>query len=463
MRKLTRNQRIYFGICKFGSSIFMQVVTIALVYIYANHFLLPQNLNAIGNAIGKFVIAFSGFIFGYISDILPESKLGRRKIFMWTGAPLLAISFVMLFIPHYIIPIGQSIPVFIWLLVWNSMFNLFYGYLMTPYQAWMPEVTTEEDRVSMSGIQNVSNLVATIGGLGFTFFLTAKLSETFELNIINGNQVYSPGGITGSFGTVLFIAVIAFAVIEVALFLPALLTIKEEPVVRKHRDIIREFKVVLKNRNYVLWFVTQGIYSMGLTILTALTFDLIIFLGLSGIVDFAIFAIAMFGTTMASFIFWEKMSKRIGKRKGLLISFGVLIIILPLTLVLGNIPLIPNNVETWIFGILLGFGMSTTFLFPNAVIGDLADEDERLTSESRAGMYTGFNSIPLNIFQACAYLLIPLIYDPNDPSAGVGMKWLGPIVAAFFLLAIPTILIGNFDPFLDKIKNGLKKKTKSRG
>ena len=69
---------------------------------------------------------------------------------------------------------------------------------------------------------------------------------------------------------------------------------------------------------------------MGLTILTALTFDLIIFLGLTGIMDFAIFAIAMFGTTMASFILWEKMSKRIGKRKGLLISFVVMIIILPL-------------------------------------------------------------------------------------------------------------------------------------
>jgi GPH family glycoside/pentoside/hexuronide:cation symporter len=267
-----------------------------------------------------------------------------------------------------------------------------------------------------------------------------------------------PTAILGELGIILLVAVLIFAVIEVLAFIPALLSIKEEPVERKERDILREFKIVLTNKNYVLWFITQGIYSMGLTILTALTFDLIGFLGLTGMVDFAIFAAAMFGTTMLSFVLWEKLSKRIGKRIGLLISYGCLILILPLTLVLGKIPVIPDNVETWIFGLLLGFGLSTTYLFPNAIIGDLADEDERNTKESRAGMYTGFNSIPLNIFQATAYLLVPFIYNPEPGASYLGLNWLGPIVAIFFLLSIPTIIIGNYDPFMDLIKAGTKTK-----
>ena len=446
MHKLSRGQRIAFGFGKFGTAIFMQTVTIAIVYIYSTAFDLDQTLNAIGNAVGKLVIAFSGFIFGYISDILRNPKWGRRKIFVWTGAPLLAISFVMLFIPHYFIPLDKEILVFVWLLVWNSLFNLFYGYLTTPFQAWMPEVTTEEDRVGMSGIQNASNLIATVGGLAFAFIFTGMLDEEIKK--------VGPSAILGPLGIVLLVAVIIFAVIEVLAFLPALITIKEEEVVRKERDILREFKVVLSNKNYVLWFITQGIYSMGLTILTALTFNLISFLGLTGITEFAVFAVAMFGTTMVSFIFWEKMSKRIGKRVGLFISYGCLIVILPLTLVLGNIPYIPDNIETWVFGILLGFGLSTTYLFPNAIIGDLADKDERDTGESRAGMYTGFNSIPLNIFQALAYLIVPLIYNPDADAtfAGIGLQWLGPVVAAFFLLSLPTIWFGNFDPFLGQIK-----------
>ena len=464
--KLNRGQRIAFGFGKFGTAIFMQIATLAIVYIYSTAFELDQTLNAIGNAVGKIVIAFSGFIFGYISDILKNPRWGRRKFFVWTGAPALAISFVMLFIPHYFIPLDKDILVFIWLLVWNSMFNLFYGYLTTPYQAWMPEVTTEDDRVAMSGIQNAANLIATVGGLAFAFIFSGLLDEKIK-------EVGAKNAIFSELGLILMIVVIVFAVIEVLAFLPVMLKVKEEPVVRKERNVLREFKIVLSNKNYVLWFTTQGIYSMGLTILTALTFNLISFLGLTGMTEFAVFAVAMFGTTMVSFIFWEKMSKKIGKRVGLFISYGCLIVILPLTLVLGKIPVIPDNVETWIFGLLLGFGLSTTYLFPNAIIGDLADEDERITKESRAGMYTGFNSIPLNIFQASAYLLFPLIHFPHSTGiktdllekvlpflfrfrSGVGLEWLGPFVALFFLLSLPTIFFGNFDPFLDKIRKKVK-------
>lgn len=454
VRKLSRGQRIAFGFGKFGTAIFMQLVTIAIVYVYNTAFELDQTLNAIGNAVGKIVIAFSGFIFGYISDILRNPKWGRRKLFVWTGAPALAISFVMLFIPHYFIPLNKEILVFIWLLIWNSLFNLFYGYLTTPFQAWMPEVTTEDDRVSMSGIQNTANLIATIGGLAFAFIFTGMLDE--EISKVGSAAILGP------LGLILLIVVVVFALIEVLAFLPALLTIKEEPVERKERNILREFKIVLSNKNYVLWFITQGIYSMGLTIFTALTFNLISFLGLTGMVDFAVFAIFMFGTTMASFIFWEKTSKRIGKRKGLFISYGCLVVILPLTLVLGKIPLIPNNIETWIFGLLLGFGLSTTYLFPNAIIGDLADEDERKTGESRAGMYTGFNSIPLNIFQASAYLIVPFIYNAEPGATYLGLKWLGPIVAAFFFLSLPVIWFGNFDPFMDIIKKKESEKIREK-
>lgn len=472
--KLTRGQRVAFGFAKFGTAIFMQIVTIAIVYIYSTAFELDQTLNAVGNAVGKIIIAFSGFIFGYISDILKNPRWGRRKFFVWTGAPILAISFVMIFIPHYFIPIGDDALIFAWLLIWNSMFNLFYGYLTTPYQAWMPEVTTEDDRVAMSGLQNTANLVATVGGLAFAFIFSGMLDDQIK-------KVGAINALKGRLGLILLIVVVIFALIEVAAFLPVLLKVKEEPVTRKERNVLREFKIVLSNRNYVLWFITQGIYSMGLTILTALTFNLISFLGLTGMVDFAVFAIAMFGTTMASFIFWEKMSKRIGKRKGLFISYGCLIVILPLTLVLGKIPFIPSNIQTWIFGLLLGFGLSTTYLFPNAIIGDLADEDERKTHESRAGMYTGFNSIPLNIFQATAYLLVPILYTPHSTGivtslilstekfpvhltfrSGIGLKWLGPVVALFFLLSLPTIYLGNYDPFFASIHKTTEKLKKQK-
>jgi hypothetical protein len=91
-------------------------------------------------------------------------------------------------------------------------------------------------------------------------------------------------------------------------------------------------------------------------------------------------------------------------------------------------------------------------------------------------MYTGFNSIPLNIFQAAAFFLIQIIHFPNDTGirtnmivdsqvfptrfafrSGIGLDWLGPIVAMFFLLSLPVIYFGNFDPFLDSIRKTAEK------
>ena len=80
MSILTTRQKIAYGICRFGTSIFMNVVSLATIWIYDNVFGLQDYIymNASAVAIGKIVIAFSGFIFGYISDILPPSKAGRR-------------------------------------------------------------------------------------------------------------------------------------------------------------------------------------------------------------------------------------------------------------------------------------------------------------------------------------------------------------------------------------------------
>ncbi|UJG42123.1 MAG: MFS transporter [Candidatus Heimdallarchaeum aukensis] len=429
---------MFYGSCRFGTSIFMNMSSLATVWIYNNHFALNQTWNSIGNAVGKIVIAFSGFLFGYISDILPPNmKLGKRKFFIWTGAPALALSFVMLFIPHLFIPLNNQVAVFSWLLIWNSLFNLFYGYLLTPYQSWMPEITGEDERIEVSALQNSSNLIATIVGLGFTFFIAGYLNEQ--------------GGIDSKAGIVLLVSVVVFAVIEIMMFLPTLISIKEKEIKPVERDIVNEIKTVMKNKNYVIWLIGQGIYSIGVTILLSLTLDFIEYIGLSGIVDFAIFGISMFGTVMISFVFWGKLAKKIGKKKSLISGFLYSSLILPLTLVVGKLPFLPVNVQGYIFGFLMGLGLSSIYLFPYAIIADIADKDSKETNEARAGMYTGFNSIPLNIFQALALLLIPLIHDPDNPNS-LGLKWLGPIVSLFILLSIPVIMFGDFDPFLKKIE-----------
>jgi len=151
---LTPRQKIYYGICRFGTTILLNVVFLATFWMYSNTIDLDPMLNGIGNAAGKIVIGISSFFFGFVSDSLSSSKAkyGRRKLFIWIGAPLLGLSFTMLFIPHFIIPDGSQNAIFLWLLIWNSMFHFFYGFLLTPYQSWLPELIILEERVGVSAI-----------------------------------------------------------------------------------------------------------------------------------------------------------------------------------------------------------------------------------------------------------------------------------------------------------------------
>ncbi|MHA1125765.1 MAG: MFS transporter [Candidatus Heimdallarchaeota archaeon] len=438
MVELTRGQRFSYSICRFGTSIFMNVVTLALFYIYDKEFGLSEGtfLNSTALAVGKVIIGFSGFIFGYISDIIPPGKFNRRKFFIWTGAPLLAVSFIMLFVPNLLIPNAGIYGIFTWLLVWNGMFNLFYGYLLTPYQSWMAEITTDKDRLLTSGMQNTTNVTSTLLGTGFAFLLPGMLNLD--------------DGLTLKTSLILLGIVIVFAVIEIVMFLPALLTIKEEPVERKKRNIWQEFKVVLTNKNYVIWFMAQGVYSMGLTLVTTLvlTFSDKI-LGFTEMTDTIIFGLLVFVTLMVCFVIWGKIAGKIGKKWSLIIGFGFLAVILPFSLIFQVLPAGAIKWVGYVYGFLLGIGLSAPNLFPYAIIADIAAKDEEETNESRAGMYTGFNSIPMNIFQALAILLVGFVGNNDYPTR---LYWFGPLATIFIIVAIPILMLGNFDPYKKAIE-----------
>ncbi len=435
---LSVRQKLYYASCRFGTSILLNIVQIATIYIYNNHFNLDPFLNGLGNAAGKLTIAFSGFFFGWVSDILPSNfKWGRRKVFMWIGAPMLALSFIMLYIPHFFIPVSGSamFTVFSWLLIWNSSFHFFYGFLLTPYQSWMPEITLETERMEMSGLQNTANLLAAAVGIGFSFLLAGIFEEL--------------GGLQGIGGTILVGAAIFFALIEMVGFIPTLLSIKERPVTPPPRDIIREFKIVLTNRNYVIWLIGQGIFSIGLIMVTSLALNFVKeVLGFTTIIKFVTFGVLLFGTAIISFGLWAKVANKFGKKNALVIGLSWMAIILPFTLVIGKLPLIPTDIQGYLFSIGIAIGLAAYYIFPYAIIADIADHDERVTAENRAGMYTGFNSIPLNIFQAISLAFSGILLSPNT----LGLTWLGPVAATFVLISIPILNMGNFDPFMKETK-----------
>ncbi len=444
---LTIRQKIYYSICRMGITILLNVVFVATFWMYTNQVNLDPVLNGIGNAIGKIVIGFSSVVVGIVSDSLSsKSKLGRRKFFIWTGAPALAFSFVMLFTPQFIIPLGSQTMKFVWLLIWNSLFHLFYGYLVIPYLSWMPEITSEDERVQLSGLMNTVNIIGGAIGAGFVLVMSGFIRD-------------DPQGIYGEAGKYLLIFALLFAVLELLFFLPALLKIKEKEIETKKKKACSEIKVALRNRNYMIWVGGFTILNVGLTIVAALILDFLEkVLGIVNAMEKFLFGAIMLFVYILSFLFWGRFSKKFGKKWSLIIAFTWLLIWLPITPLVGKIPLIPLIVQGYGFGIGAVFGVSAVYLFSYAILADFADKDERETSENRSGLYTGFKSLPFNIAQAIGFVAAGFVRGwtkvVGSETINIGLVWMGPICAIFILLSLPIIWKGDFDPFMkdEKVK-----------
>lgn len=431
---MKRIDKIFYGMGRLGSTILLSLVTLATIYIYTAYYHVPATLNGIANGIGKVVIAFSGFIMGYISDRTVHPRLGRRKPFVIVGSVLLSFSFIMLFIPTYFIPITAQFLVFIYETVFVSAFNFFYGFLLTPYQAWMPEITEVHERVEVSNYENTFNLMGNIVGIIFSFGLSLFLEMGLTLAQI----------------------VTVFGILEILCYMPAAIRIREPAKYIKFPSIWREMRIVLKNRNYVAWILARGLMSVAIAFVTSFVLlyvsDVLQFSG----IDTLYFAFVLLVTVVTFFNVWHQFSKRWKIKKTMTLAIIVLAMVLPLSWVIGRVPIpLDLKIQGYIFIALAAVGISGYWLFPYAIVANIAEADEIVTGESRAGMYTGFDSIPLNIFQAFSLAIGGYIWDLPE----IGHYIWGPFYTIFLIIGLFVFQYVETDPDFEALRAKYSAKT----
>lgn len=432
---LNRLQKFSYGIARLGSSILLGLFGWASVYVYWGYYNLDPVLTGWANAAGKIVIAVAGFFMGYISDIT-KTRWGKRKPYIIFGAPLLALAFYMYFIPHHFL--GRNVDqftLFIYAAFFNSLFHFSYAFLLTPFQAWMPEITEPEERIGVSALQNFSNLLANAISVVIGFLLPSILRQDGLALIVLG----------------------ILAIFEVLLYFPSILFIPKETKTVLQPNFIKDMKIIISNKEYMKWVMVQGLVSVSMTMTLSLVLTYIEkVIGITGGLASLSFGIILLIVIVGFFYVWGRMAKKKGKGKTLFLTNMIFMIALLLTPIIGLMKLpFPSYVLGYLFIVLGAMGASGFQLFPYVIIADLAHKDEIDTGENRAGLYTGFNSIPLNIFQTFAYILTGYILTlPNVPGRGYtsGLLWWGPIAAIFTLLGNLVLLKTNIDPFMKRSK-----------
>ncbi|MFW9800148.1 MAG: MFS transporter [Candidatus Thorarchaeota archaeon] len=381
---------------------------------------------------------------GYYSDRV-ETRGGRRKPFVIIGAPGLALTGFLLFVPNWFMNTADpslELVVFSYYLFFICAFRFFYAILLTAFQAWLPEITDEDERPLVSSMQNTANWVA--NGLGVV------VSFVTSLLFIEG----PPPGLS----QVGFTIVIAFALITVLFYLPSIVFIREMPgIVPPRRSMREETVTVLQNQVYVRWILVVGFLSFSFAAITAqvVGFAQEILL-LNSRETLLPPALGLLASIIVFFYLWVKVIGRTGKGRLLFFSLTLLAILMAMTPVAGAlVGFVSNVVVAFAYFIPLAACMAAYYLINYVVPADIAHVDELVTGKSRAGVYEGIKGVPLNMFQAASAVLLGWFMDYSVLTTGgtdFGYLWWGPVFAPFLLVAAFILRYTDIDPDFETLK-----------
>ncbi len=437
-------KKVSYGMGRFGSSFLLTLTGLTAFWIYGTVFELNWFLDGIALATSYVVIGLTHWFIGFRSD-KTETRWGRRKPYVIIGAPGLAITGFLIFVPNWFIDtadLSLQYVIFGYYLLFICAFKFFYAFLLTAFQAWMPEITDEDERPLVSSMQNTANWVA--NGLGVVIGFVTPLFFVAEPQ---------PG--LSSIG---FMIVLVFAIITVLFYLPSIAFIREKPdIVMPKRSMREETKTVLENPVYVKWVLIVGFLSFSFSAITTqivgYSQSVLLLTSMELLLPPAI------GLLISIIIFlylWIRMIRRIGKGRLMMYSLFFLALLMAMTPVVGWLAGgISNVVVAFFYFIPLAACMAVYYLMSYIVPADIVHVDELQTGMSRAGMYEGFKGVPLNIFQAITALVLGWFMDFSVASTGseiFGYLWWGPLFAPFLLVAAWILRSTNIDPNFEALK-----------
>lgn len=430
MKTLTRKKIWQFAFGQLGWSLLSGIISNWLVYFYqpdayaienGQTVFIPQGLVILGifTIIGA-ITAF-GRIFDAITDPLIasasdrcQSKNGRRIPFMkWAALPL-ALSTVLVFWS----PVDHTSWSNAWFLF--AMVMLFYLSLTaycTPYNALIPEMgRTQHQRMSISTTISFTFIMGTA-----VAYLAPVIWGMFE----------------GSLGRDLAVRLTfsGMAIIALICLLIPVFTINEKEYAHTQPSqdgVLKSLAATFKNKEFLIYAASDIFYWIAMTMFqTGLPFFVTALLQLPE----SMTTVYFIGMTAVSLLFYlpiNKLADKWGKKKVLLMAFGIFTCAYAYTGLLGKIPFIPPVVQGGILTVAAALPMAAFGIIPTAVVADIAQSDANQTKSNREGMFYAARTFAFKMGQSVSMLLFTAI-STIGTGTGEGYR-LAAFTAAFFCL-----------------------------
>lgn len=423
MKKLTRGKIWLFAAGQFGWALLSGIISNWLVYFYqpdeaaisqGQTVFIPQGLAVLGifTVIGG-ITAF-GRIFDAVTDPLIASwsdrctsKDGRRIPFMKFAALPLSLATVLVFWS----PVSKTSFVnaaFLFVMVLAYYFSI--TAYCTPYNALIPELGHDQkERLDISTV------------ISFTFI--AGTAVAYLAPAIWGSLVPSFGRVNAMRITFTVMAVIAFICMEV----PVLAIREKEYVstVPTSDGAFGSLTATFRNQEFCKFVGSDIFYWIAITMFqTGLPFFTTSLLKLPE----SMTTIYFVGMTALSLVFYvpiNKLAPKLGKKKLILVAFGVFSIAYLYTGCLGKIPFISPAVQGMILTVGAALPMAIFGILPQAVVADIAQSDAVRTGKNREGMFYAARTFAFKMGQSVSMLIFTAV-STIGTATGAGYR-----IAAF--------------------------------
>jgi len=376
-------------------------------------------------AIGGFLLVSRGLdvvldpMIGKWSDGT-RSSIGRRKLWMLMGTPLLMTGAYILFMP----PIAPSG----WYLLLAS-FVIYAGgsTVGLPYSAWGTEIIeTYHGRSRMAGFREAAGVIGSL--------LAACIPA------ITG---YFGHGVDRFTMSLMGWAIIILTPLTVFI---AISTVPEPPA-REHREIrwLPAIADLLRNGPFRVLCGAYVMFNIGGSIAGAtLIFFISDYLKMPTVVGVALLSSAL--TTVAAVPLWLWVSRRYGKHVAISVSLSIAMVIFAVVM-----PWIEPGERVLFVALMcvLGVASSGYVTLPLSIIGDVIDYDTLKHRLPRGGLYWGVWSFAQKVAPAFAIALtMPALkwlgFNPgghNTPEALQALKYTFCFGAVPFMLAGAALLM----------------------
>ncbi len=423
-----RARQIAYSVGTVSSPLLYQAISGYLIFFYTDVVRLEVGLISLAYGISYGIWnAINDPLVGQLSD-RTRSRWGRRIPFIFLGAPLAAVLFVLVWSP----PLGghaladpRNLGIFAWLFVTIGLFDLAFSAANTSYAALFPEMYRSlEERATVSIYRQIGAVIGLLLALGGTPLIVKLLSDRFS--------TFAGWSLTAA----------GIALVGWAGFWISLTGSREHPRQREVNSLplLPALRATFSNRSFLAAAVAMlAVYVIWGWLSSMGAFFNKYVLGAAES-QMSFLFLAMFGVAIVCYPLWQRITLRFGAKRTLVWSVTLFAV-----LTLGSL-FAADSLSGILMFAALGAANAGITLVHEIVLSDVIDADELATGVRREGMYFGVMNFVERLSLVVISVVMALVLGAGHYVAGASVQ--SPRTVLALRIGIPGLALGCLLVFL---------------